>query len=152
MTTVLALLIIDKVGRKKLVYYGVSGMILTLLLIAMYFVKGQAWHIPAVVLLAFFLMYIFFCAVSICAVIWVLLSEMYPTAVRGIAMSIAGFSLWIGTYLIGQLTPWMLATLSPAGTFLLFAIMCLPYIWIVWKQVPETAGKSLEEIERMWEN
>ncbi|MBN8850325.1 MAG: sugar porter family MFS transporter [Sphingobacteriales bacterium] len=152
LTTVLALLIIDKVGRKKLVYYGVSGMILTLLLIAMYFVKGQAWHIPAVVLLAFFLMYIFFCAVSICAVIWVLLSEMYPTAVRGIAMSIAGFSLWIGTYLIGQLTPWMLATLSPAGTFLLFAIMCLPYIWIVWKQVPETAGKSLEEIERMWEN
>lgn len=151
LTTVLALLIIDKVGRKKLVYYGVTGMVLTLLLIAIYFIKGQAWHIPAVALLIFFLLYIFFCAVSICAVVWVLLSEMYPTAVRGIAMSIAGFALWIGTYLIGQLTPWMLTALSPAGTFTLFACMCLPYIWIVWKLVPETAGRSLEEIERMWE-
>jgi hypothetical protein len=74
---------------------------------------------------------------------------MYPTSVRGIAMSIAGFSLWIGTYLIGQLTPWMLLHLTPAGTFL-FAVMCVPYMLIVWKLVPETAGKSLEEIERLW--
>jgi len=151
LTTVLALVIIDKVGRKKLVYYGVSGMIVSLLLIGFYFIKGAAWHIPAVVLLTFFLLYIFCCAVSICAVIWVLLSEMYPTAVRGVAMSIAGFSLWVGTYLIGQLTPWMLSTLSPAGTFFLFACMCIPYIWIIWRLVPETAGRSLEEIERMWE-
>jgi hypothetical protein len=75
---------------------------------------------------------------------------MYPTRVRGVAMSIAGFSLWIGTFLIGQLTPWMLEKLTPAGTFFLFALMCLPYMWIIWKKVPETAGKSLEEIERMW--
>lgn len=101
-------------------------------------------------LLLFFLAYIFFCAVSICAVIWVLLSEMYPIKVRGLAMSIAGFSLWIGTYLIGQLTPWLLQNLKPEGTFILFAIMCVPYILIVWKLVPETTGKSLEEIERNW--
>jgi len=152
LTTVLALMIIDKVGRKKLVYYGVSGMIISLLLIAFYFIKQVAWNLPSVTLLIFFLMYIFCCAISISAVIWVLLSEMYPTSVRGIAMSIAGFSLWIGTYLIGQLTPWMLSALSPAGTFFLFAGMCLPYLWIIWKLVPETAGKSLEEIERMWGN
>jgi sugar porter (SP) family MFS transporter len=150
LTTILALMIIDRVGRKKLVYYGVSGMIVSLLLIGFYFIKGQDWGIPSLVLLAFFLIYIFCCAVSICAVIWVLLSEMYPTAVRGIAMSIAGFSLWIGTFLIGQLTPWMLANLTPAGTFFLFAVMCVPYLIIIWKLVPETAGKSLEEIERMW--
>lgn len=65
-------------------------------------------------------------------------------------MSIAGFSLWAGTFLIGQLTPWMLETLSPAGTFLLFAVMCVPYILIVWKLMPETTGKSLEEIEEFW--
>ena len=145
LTTVLALVIIDKVGRKKLVYYGVSGMVISLVLIATYFIYGESWGISSI-----FLFYVFCCAVSICAVVFVLLSEMYPTRVRGLAMSIAGFALWIGTYLIGQLTPWMLQNLTPAGTFILFAIMCVPYMLIVWKLVPETTGKSLEEIERYW--
>lgn len=150
LTTVLALVIIDKVGRKKLVYYGVSGMVISLILIATYFIYGESWGISSIFLLIFFLFYVFCCAVSICAVVFVLLSEMYPTRVRGLAMSIAGFALWIGTYLIGQLTPWMLQNLTPAGTFILFAIMCVPYMLIVWKLVPETTGKSLEEIERYW--
>ena len=150
LTTVLALFIIDRIGRKKLVYYGVSGMIASLLLIAFYFLYGEAMRISSVVLLVLFLFYIFCCAVSICAVVGVLLSEMYPTRVRGVAMSIAGLALWIGTYLIGQLTPWMLSTLTPAGTFVLFAMMCVPYILIMWKLVPETTGRSLEEIEHYW--
>ena len=150
LTTVLALVIIDKVGRKKLVYYGVLGMVISLVLIATYFIYGESWGISSIFLLIFFLFYVFCCAVSICAVVFVLLSEMYPTRVRGLAMSIAGFALWIGTYLIGQLTPWMLQNLTPAGTFILFAIMCVPYMLIVWKLVPETTGKSLEEIERYW--
>ena len=150
LTTVLALVIIDKVGRKKLVYYGVSGMVISLVLIATYFIYGESWGISSIFLLIFFLFYVFCCAVSICAVVFVLLSEMYPTRVRGLAMSIAGFALWIGTYLIGQLTPWMLQNLTPAGTFFLFALMCVPYMLIVWKLVPETTGKSLEEIERYW--
>ena len=150
LTTVLALVIIDKIGRKKLVYYGVSGMVISLILIATYFIYGESWGISSIFLLVFFLFYVFCCAVSICAVVFVLLSEMYPTRVRGFAMSIAGFALWIGTYLIGQLTPWMLQNLTPAGTFILFAIMCVPYMLIVWKLVPETTGKSLEEIERYW--
>ena len=83
--------------------------------------------------------------------VFVLLSEMYPNRVRGIAMSVAGLSLWVGTYLIGQLTPWMLDRVTPAGTFLVFALMCLPYIFIMWRFVPETAGMSLEDIERYWE-
>lgn len=151
LTTVLAVFIIDKVGRKKLVYFGVSGMIVSLILIALYFIKGAEAGIPNIFLLIFFLLYIFCCAISICAVIWVLLSEMYPIKIRGLAMSIAGFSLWIGTYLIGQLTPWLLENLKPAGTFILFALMCIPYILIIWKLVPETTGKSLEEIESLWE-
>ena len=150
LTTILALVIIDKVGRKKLVYYGVSGMVISLVQIATYFIYGESWGITSIFLLIFFLFYVFCCAVSICAVVFVLLSEMYPTRVRGLAMSIAGFALWIGTYLIGQLTPWMLQNLTPAGTFILFAIMCVPYMLIVWKLVPETTGKSLEEIERYW--
>lgn len=150
LTTVLALLIIDKVGRKQLVYYGVTGMIVSLLLIATYFSFGEAWHWSSIVMLVFFLLYVFFTAVSISAVVWVLLSEMYPTRVRGLAMSIAGFSLWIGTYLVSQLTPWLLATATPTGTFIIFAVMCLPYLFIMWRYIPETAGRSLEEIERYW--
>ena len=149
-TTVIAVFIIDKVGRKKLVYYGVSGMVLSLLLIGFYFHFSESMGLPNSFLLFFFLFYVFCCAISISAVIFVLLSEMYPTRIRGMAMSIAGFALWIGTYLVGQLTPWMLQNLTPTGTFLLFVLMCVPYMLIVWKLIPETTGKSLEEIERYW--
>lgn len=151
-TTILALLIIDKVGRKTLVYFGVSGMMLSLVLIGFYFMFGETLNLSNTLLLILFLFYIFCCAGSISAVIFVFLSEMFPMKIRGIAMSIAGFSLWVGTYLIGQLTPWMLQTLTAAGTFFLFAVMCVPYMLIVWKLMPETAGKSLEEIERYWMN
>lgn len=155
LTTVLAASIIDKVGRKKLIYYGVSGMIVCLVCIGIYFMTGNA--LPASFLLTFFLLYIFAQAISISAVVFVLLSEMYPNRIRGLAMSIAGLALWVGTYLIAQLTPWFLDTdnvsawRSPAGTFFLFAFMCLPYMLIMWKLVPETTGKTLEEIEKYWE-
>ena len=86
LTTVLALVIIDKVGRKKLVYYGVSGMVVSLILIGLYFLFGDSLGVSSLFLLVFFLFYVFCCAVSICAVVFVLLSEMYPTKVRGLAM------------------------------------------------------------------
>ena len=147
-TTVIALLIIDKVGRKKLVWWGVGGMIFCLLMIGTYFLPATS--LPTWFMLVFFLLYVFCTAISICAVVFVLLSEMYPNRVRGMAMSIAGFALWVGTYLIGQLTPWMLETLTPAGTFFLFAVMCVPYLVIMYKWVPDTTGKTLEEIEAYW--
>ena len=148
LTTVIALLIIDKVGRKQLVWWGVGGMIVCLLCIGIYFLPST--NLPTTFMLVFFLLYVFCTAISISAVVFVLLSEMYPNRVRGLAMSIAGFALWIGTYLIGQLTPWMLETLTPAGTFFLFAFMCFPYLWIMYKHVPDTTGKTLEEIEDYW--
>ena len=79
LTTVLALAIIDRVGRKKLVYYGVSGMVLSLLLIGIYFLWEESLGLSSLFLLVCFLSYVFCCAVSICAVVFVLLSEMYPT-------------------------------------------------------------------------
>lgn len=148
LTTVIAVFIIDRVGRKKLIYYGVSGMIACLVAIGCIFAFGGG----GMLLLVFFLLYIFCQAISISAVVFVLLSEMYPNRVRGIAMSIAGLALWVGTYLIGQFTPWCMSHLTPAGTFFLFAFMCLPYMLIMWKVVPETTGKTLEEIERYWKN
>ena len=150
-TTILAVFIIDRVGRKKLIYWGVSGMIICLVAIGIYFAWGTQLGLGNIFMLTFFLAYVFCTAISICAVVFVLLSEMYPNSVRGRAMSIAGFALWIGTYLIGQLTPVLLGW-SEAGTFFLFAVMCVPYILIMWKVIPETTGKTLEEIESFWLN
>ena len=150
-TTILAVFIIDRVGRKKLIYWGVSGMILCLVAIGIYFAWGTQLGLGNIFMLTFFLAYVFCTAISICAVVFVLLSEMYPNSVRGRAMSIAGFALWIGTYLIGQLTPVLLGW-SEAGTFFLFAVMCVPYMLIMWKVIPETTGKTLEEIESFWVN
>ena len=150
-TTVLAVFIIDRVGRKQLIYWGVSGMILCLLAIGIYFAWGAQIGLGNGFMLTFFLAYVFCTAISICAVVFVLLSEMYPNSVRGRAMSIAGFALWIGTYLIGQLTPILLGW-SQAGTFFIFAACCVPYMLIMWKVIPETTGKTLEEIEEYWTN
>ena len=150
-TTVIAVFIIDRVGRKQLIYWGVSGMIICLLAIGTYFAWGPALGLGNGFMLTFFLAYVFCTAISICAIVFVLLSEMYPNSVRGRAMSIAGFALWVGTYLIGQLTPVLLGW-SQAGTFFLFAVMCVPYMLIMWKVIPETTGKTLEEIEDYWNN
>ena len=146
-TTVLAVFIIDKVGRKQLIYWGVSGMIICLIAIGTYFATGGA--LGNGFMLAFFLAYVFCCAISISAIVFVLLSEMYPNSIRGRAMSLAGFMLWVGTYLVGQLTP-VLLEWSQAGTFFIFAVMCVPYMLIMWKVIPETTGKTLEEIEEYW--
>ena len=152
LTTVLAVFIIDKVGRKKLIYFGVSGMILCLVMIALYFWFGVDIGLSPVILLVLFLSYIFSQAISISAVVNVILSEMYPNRVRGIAMSIAGLSLWVGTYLIGQFTPWLMNHLTSAGTFILFALCCLPSMYIMRFKIPETTGRTLEEIEEFWTN
>lgn len=146
-TTVLAVFIIDKVGRKQLIYWGVSGMIICLMAIGTYFATGGV--LGNGFMLAFFLAYVFCCAISISAIVFVLLSEMYPNSIRGRAMSLAGFMLWVGTYLVGQLTP-VLLEWSQAGTFFIFAVMCVPYMLIMWKVIPETTGKTLEEIEEYW--
>ena len=122
-------------------------MIVSLLLIAFYFSFGIVRpfeHIDA----DFFLLYVFlYGGFDQCCCVGIVV-EMYPTKVRSIAMSIAGFALWVGTYLVSQLTPWLLGTITPAGTFLLFAVMCVPYMLIMWRYIRETAGKSLEEIEK----
>ncbi len=148
-STVLGMLLVDRIGRKKLVYFGVIGMFIMLVAIGFYF---QSKVEDPTILLYLIMFYIFFCAISICVVIWVLLSEMYPVKVRGLAMSCAGFSLWIGTFVIGQSTPILLDSLSPAITFWIFAVMCLPYLAITYFLIPETTGKSLEEIEKIWQD
>ncbi len=145
--TFLAIWKIDSLGRRPLLIVGVSGILVSLIVIGFLFyfdVTEGFW------LLAFILIFIACFAFSFGPVIWVLLSEMYPTRVRGRAMSVATLTLWMGTAIVGQMVPWLLETLQPSGTFWLFALFSAPAIYLAWRVLPETKGKSLEEIEAYW--
>jgi sugar porter (SP) family MFS transporter len=144
--TVYAIWKIDKYGRKKLMLFGVSGMGISLLIIGMLFLLKMS---SGVLVLIFILTFCASFSVGVGPVVWVLLSEIYPTNMRGRAMSVATLALWIATATIGQLVPWMLENLTPAGTFFVFALFCIPVPFIL-KRVPETKGMSLEDIESAW--
>ena len=145
--TVFAIWKIDQYGRKKLLKLGVSGMFVALLAVGFLFLIHKT---EGVWLLVLIIIYIAFFAISYGPVIWVLLSEIYPTKVRGRAMSVATLMLWVGTAIIGQVVPWMLETLSPAITFFIFALCCIP-VPLTLRLIPETKGKSLEDIEKAWQ-
>ena len=145
--TFVAIWKIDHLGRRPLLIGGVSGLIAALVAIGFLFSFGVTEG-PWVLLCI--LGFIACFAASFGPVIWVLLSEMYPTRMRGRAMSVATFSLWVGTALVGQMVPWLLETMGAGGTFWLFAVLCSPTLYLGWKVLPETKGKSLEEIERYW--
>jgi SP family arabinose:H+ symporter-like MFS transporter len=145
--TLIAIWKIDRLGRRILLIVGCFGMIAAHLLIGMLFYTG---HTEGVLLLIVIPVFIAFFAFSYGPVIWTLLAELYPTSVRGRAMSVATLTLWVGTFIIGQTVPWMLDVLKPYGTFWLFSVMLVPAILITWKLVPETKGRTLEEIESYW--
>jgi MFS family permease len=145
--TILAIWKIDAYGRKPLLLSGVIGMMIALVCIGGFFLAGS--H-GSTLLVVFILLYVTFFAFSFGSVTWTLLSEIYPTHIRGRAMSIATLSLWCGTFVVGQAFPWLLETFGGSGAFFLFAVMCVPAILIAWRLLPETKGKTLEEIERFW--
>jgi len=145
--TILALWKIDQLGRRPLLNYGVVGIIISLTVIGFLFYFDVR---ESFLLLAFILLFIACFAFSYGPVIWVLLSEIYPARLRAKVMSIAVLSLWVGTALVGQLTPFMLQTLGAQGTFWAFALLTLPALYLGIFVIPETKGKSLEEIEHYW--
>lgn len=145
-TTGFAIWKIDQYGRKKLLNIGVAGMFFSLLAVGLLFLLKQT---EGFLLIGCIVIFITFFEIGFGPVIWVLLSEIYPMNVRGRAMSIATLMLWVGTAIIGQVVPWMLETLSPAMTFFVFALCCIPVPFIL-KLIPETKGLSLEDIEKEW--
>jgi SP family arabinose:H+ symporter-like MFS transporter len=145
--TFVAIFTIDKWGRKPLLFVGVGGAVVSLITIGALFALGITsgpW------ILIFILAFISCFAFSFGPVCWVVVGEIFPNTIRGKAMALATLSLWVGNFLVGQLTPVMLEGLGSSWTFWLFAICCSPALWITWKLMPETKGRSLENIENYW--
>ncbi|TCO28865.1 sugar porter (SP) family MFS transporter [Pedobacter psychrotolerans] len=146
--TFVAIFTVDKWGRKPLLYVGIGGAVLSLVIIGILF---QAGIISGPWILIFILAFIACFAFSFGPVCWVVIGEIFPNGIRGKAMSLATLTLWIGNFFVGQLTPLMLEGLGSAWTFWIFAICCSPALYLTWKLIPETKGRSLEEIDAHWQ-
>lgn len=147
--TFVAIFTVDKWGRKPLLLLGISGAVFALVVLGFLF-KLNVLEGPWI--LIFILLFIACFAFSFGPVSWIIISEIFPTSIRGRAMSLATLSLWVANFFVGQLTPLMLKSnhWGPAATFWTFAVLCAPGLWLTWKLIPETKGKSLEDIEKFW--
>ncbi|MCK4337261.1 MAG: sugar porter family MFS transporter, partial [Candidatus Aminicenantes bacterium] len=146
--TVVAIRTVDRLGRKPLMLFGSMGMGICLISLGLstYFQQTALW------VLIFILGYIAFFALSVGPVTWVILSEIFPTRIRGRAMSIATICLWASNLLVSQTFPmidenqWLVDRFHHAFSFWLYGFMCIILVLFVWLIVPETKGRSLEEI------
>ncbi|PWJ41911.1 D-xylose transporter XylE [Sediminitomix flava] len=150
--TVIAIVSVDKFGRKPLLLIGSFGMGVCMIALgtAAYFQNTDVW------LLVFVLGYIACFALSLGPVVWVLLSEIFPNSIRAVAMSIAVAVQWISNFIVSQTFPMMMDNQTLQDNFhggfpfWVYGVMCMVTIVFVWKYVPETKGKSLEDMEALW--
>jgi len=144
--TLVAIWAVDRLGRKPLLLIASAGMGISLFLLGGAFIF-EKFEGPWVLILV--LLYVASFAVAMGPVVWVVMSEIFPTRIRGRAMSIATVCLWIACYGVSQLFPVMLETLA-GYAFFVYAGMCVVSFVFVRGCLPETKGKSLEEIEQGW--
>ena len=144
--TFVGMAMVDKAGRRFLLLVGIAGMGISMTLVGFCM---QSDMISAKWTLLWIMTYIASFAMSIGVVIWVYLSEIYPTRVRGQALSVATMVLWLGNVILTQLFPVMMERFG-GGTFYIFSFICLLAFIFTWTMVKETKGVSLEEIEEMW--
>jgi sugar porter (SP) family MFS transporter len=145
--TFVAIFFIDKIGRRSLYLIGSMGMVITLILLAISFYLKMEGVFTLICILSF----IAFFASCIGPVFWTLVSEIFPNRIRGKAVAFASFTQWIFNFLVVLLFPHFLASLGGAKTFLFLALMSFLQLLFTYLYVPETKGKSLEEIEQFWE-
>lgn len=142
--TLLAMALIDRYGRKLMLIIGSAGMMSMLFgLSALYFMKQTS----GIMVLVFILGYIAFFSASLGPAVWVVVAELFPNRLRSKGMSVAIVALWIACTIVTITFPIMLEKLSGGITFLIFAVICLANMLYVWRYVPETKGKTLEELE-----
>lgn len=144
--TFVAIQYIERSGRRKLLLIGVVGAFISLAGVGIMFALGSTLIIIPL------LCYVASFAFSYGPIVWVIISEIFPTRIRGMAVSIGSLSLMVTGFLITLTNPVLIESIMPSGTFFLYAGLTLPAIWFIWRFVPETKGKSLEEIEKYWLN
>jgi len=150
--TIIAIWTVDRLGRKPLMIIGASGMAVSLLAmgVAAFYQKTDMW------ILFFMLGYIACFALSVGPVTWVILSEIFPNRIRGRAMAVATVFLWSANYVVTQTftmmdeSQWLTGKFHHGFPFWLYGVLSVVLAVFVWRCVPETKGKTLEEIETMW--
>jgi SP family sugar porter-like MFS transporter len=141
--TFIGMFMVDRLGRKALMLTGAGGLAgIFAVTGSMYFFHIQGWPLLILVVTA-----IACYAMSLAPVTWVVLSEIFPNRIRGIAMSVATFSLWGACFILTYTFPLLNQILKASGTFWLYGFICILGFWFILKKLPETKGKSLEEIE-----
>jgi MFS transporter, SP family, xylose:H+ symportor len=150
--TLVAIWTVDLLGRKPLMIVGTTGMGLSLAAMGV----ASQHHFAPVWVLVCILGYIAAFSLSVGPVVWVILSEIFPNRIRGRAMGLATFALWTANLVVSQTFPmmdeskWLIARFNHAFPFYLYAGFCIVLVLVVWMFVPETKGRSLEEIEAHW--
>jgi MFS transporter, SP family, galactose:H+ symporter len=150
LTTVIALWLIDRVGRRPLLLVGVAGMTLSLIVLGAGFLSNhsspETGRITAIGLMS----YVGFFAIGLGPVFWLMIAEIYPLRVRGLAMSVATVVNWATNLLVALTFLSLVDLLGRPVTFWLYAVFSAGAFVFTWRLVPETKGKTLEEIEAYW--
>ncbi len=142
--TFVALGTVDRLGRRPLMLFGAAGLAVIYTIMGACYAHGVTGLPVLLLVLAAIACY----SMSLAPVTWVVISEIFPNRIRGAAMSVAVCALWIACFILTYTFPLLNATLGAAGTFWLYAVVCaLGFVFILGK-LPETKGKSLEELER----
>ncbi|MFC4548895.1 MULTISPECIES: sugar porter family MFS transporter [Halorussus] len=146
-TTVAAVLLVDRKGRRPLLLAGVAGMTVTLV------VLGAAFHLPGLsgvvgwVATGSLMLYVACFAIGLGPVFWLLISEIYPLKVRGTAMGVVTVANWAANLAVSLTFPMLVDAIAKSGTFWLYAVLSAAALAFTYFLVPETKGRSLEDIE-----
>lgn len=142
--TFVAIYTVDKWGRRTLMFVGSAGLaVIYMILGGCYFMGISGWPMLLLVVLA-----IACYAMSLAPIVWVILSEIFPVRVRGMAMALSTFFLWVASFFLTYTFPILNETVGAAGTFWLYGVICLAGFLFIRARLPETKGKTLEELEK----
>ena len=141
--TIVGMYTVDKLGRRSLLTLGAAG------LACIYGILGACYYfgVSGIIVLALVMLAIGCYAMTLGPIIWVVISEIFPTRIRGMAMAVSTFSLWTACFILTYTFPLLNSGLGAYGTFWLYGIICLLGFLFIKKNLPETKGKTLEEIE-----